>query len=405
MKFLSQDGLAYLWTKIQAKLDALASRITTDETAIAGKVDKVEGKGLSTEDYTTAEKAKLAGVEAGANAYTLPAATSGALGGVKQGANVSIAADGTLSATDTTYGEATTGSAGLMSVADKTKLNGIAEGANNYSLPAASSTVLGGIRLGSGLEYNSVTGQTDVATYDPASQSAAGLMSAADKTKLDGIESGANAYSLPTATDRVRGGVIMDFFINQNSDNPLANSGVYAALDTKVDKVDGKDLSSNDYTTAEKNKLAGIAANATAVTVDNFLNQNSWNPLANAAIFNEVDAITRTIQIGPLTVWTDHFAGDADKNFYASDYYGNAIIHLERTGTTGSQLQSVNIASLPNGLEWAETKTVSVKASDGNTYNLYMEQGHSSINLRLNGTATFLANFSFSYTGLVSVTY
>ena len=37
------------------------------------KVDKVEGKGLSTEDYTTAEKSKLAGIEAGANKYVHPA--------------------------------------------------------------------------------------------------------------------------------------------------------------------------------------------------------------------------------------------------------------------------------------------------------------------------------------------
>lgn len=36
--------------------------------ALAGKVDVVEGKGLSTEDFTTAEKSKLAGVEAGATA-------------------------------------------------------------------------------------------------------------------------------------------------------------------------------------------------------------------------------------------------------------------------------------------------------------------------------------------------
>ena len=36
------------------------------KTAVDGKVDKVTGKGLSTEDYTTAEKSKLAGIEAGA---------------------------------------------------------------------------------------------------------------------------------------------------------------------------------------------------------------------------------------------------------------------------------------------------------------------------------------------------
>ena len=91
--------------------------------AIAGKVDKVDGMGLSHNDYTDAEKTKLAGIEAGANNYVLPAATSSTLGGVKQGANVTIALDGTLSATDTTYAEATTTAAGLMSAADKTKVN------------------------------------------------------------------------------------------------------------------------------------------------------------------------------------------------------------------------------------------------------------------------------------------
>jgi len=39
--------------------------------AVANKVDKVSGKGLSTEDYTTAEKNKLAGIEAGAQVNTV----------------------------------------------------------------------------------------------------------------------------------------------------------------------------------------------------------------------------------------------------------------------------------------------------------------------------------------------
>lgn len=41
--------------------------------ALKDKVDKVTGKGLSTEDYTTAEKTKLAGIEAGATNYVHPA--------------------------------------------------------------------------------------------------------------------------------------------------------------------------------------------------------------------------------------------------------------------------------------------------------------------------------------------
>jgi hypothetical protein len=42
------------------------SNQTDLQSAIDGKVDKVTGKGLSTEDYTTTEKNKLAGIEAGA---------------------------------------------------------------------------------------------------------------------------------------------------------------------------------------------------------------------------------------------------------------------------------------------------------------------------------------------------
>ena len=52
-KFLDTAGLTYLWGKIK--------------TALSGKVDKVSGKGLSTNDYTTAEKNKLTGIETGAN--------------------------------------------------------------------------------------------------------------------------------------------------------------------------------------------------------------------------------------------------------------------------------------------------------------------------------------------------
>ena len=46
------------------------------KTLLNSKVDKVSGKGLSTNDYTTAEKNKLAGIATGANNYSHPT-TSG----------------------------------------------------------------------------------------------------------------------------------------------------------------------------------------------------------------------------------------------------------------------------------------------------------------------------------------
>lgn len=76
--------------------ETLNSNITQLQTQ---KVDKVEGKGLSTNDYTTPEKNKLAAIESEANKYVLPAATASALGGVKIGSNITLANGGTISIT------------------------------------------------------------------------------------------------------------------------------------------------------------------------------------------------------------------------------------------------------------------------------------------------------------------
>lgn len=58
-------------TKIAANAKAIADEVTRAKAAEAGKVDKVEGKGLSSNDFTAAEKEKLTGVEANANNYQL----------------------------------------------------------------------------------------------------------------------------------------------------------------------------------------------------------------------------------------------------------------------------------------------------------------------------------------------
>lgn len=97
-------------TTINNNVSSLSNRVKVNEdklTIINGqvlilektKVNKVEGKGLSTNDYTTPEKNKLAAIEAEANKYVLPAATASALGGVKIGSNITLADGGTISIT------------------------------------------------------------------------------------------------------------------------------------------------------------------------------------------------------------------------------------------------------------------------------------------------------------------
>lgn len=110
---------------------------------------------------------------------------------------------------------ATTGAAGLMSATDKSKLDGIASGANNYVHPTTSGNkhIPSGGSSGQILRWSAdgtaVWGDDNNTTYSDATQSTAGLMSATDKTKLDNIASNANNYTLPNASASVRGGVLM----------------------------------------------------------------------------------------------------------------------------------------------------------------------------------------------------
>lgn len=127
-----------IYAKIKGSSDSYTMELLDDTTVdLSGKVDKVAGKGLSTNDYTTAEKTKLAGIAEGANKYVHPSYTAKTSGLYK----VTVDATGHVSAVaavtkgditalgipgqDTTYPEATTAKAGLMSATDKSKLDGM----------------------------------------------------------------------------------------------------------------------------------------------------------------------------------------------------------------------------------------------------------------------------------------
>ncbi len=77
----------------------------------------------------------------------------------------------------------------------------------------------------------------------------------------------------------------------QTALNEKANvSSVISGLASKVDKEEGKGLSANDYTTSEKNKLAGIATGATAVIVDSVLSAISTNAIQNKTVYTALEA-------------------------------------------------------------------------------------------------------------------
>ena len=163
------------------------------------KVDKVNGKGLSTNDYTIDEKTKLAGVEKNANKYTLPTASAQKLGGIKVGDGINVSAEGKISV-QVADGANPGLSLNNYTAEDKDKLARIEAEANKFDLKPASAQMLGGVKVGANLSIaaDGTLNASDT-TYNPATPTAPGLMSAADKTKVDAIGSASEA---PDITDK-----------------------------------------------------------------------------------------------------------------------------------------------------------------------------------------------------------
>lgn len=200
--------LRYFYKKLSNNLNTLLGK----------KVDKVDGKGLSTNDFTTAYKNKLDGIANGANKYVLPTASSNVLGGIKTGyqANGKVYAlqvdgngNGYVSVpwtdNNTTYNVVSTSANGLAPKLPNNAskyLNGQGQWTtpSKYTLPQASSTTLGGVKIGSNITVSSgtisltksnvvnalgYTPPTTNTTYEVATTSDDGLMSSTDKSRLD----------------------------------------------------------------------------------------------------------------------------------------------------------------------------------------------------------------------------
>ena len=142
---------------------------------------------------------------------------------------------------DTTYNVATTSANGLMSSADKTKLNGVEAGAEVNTV-------------------TSVNGQTGAVTisntdYNVATTTTNGLMSSADKVKLNGVEDGSQKNTVTSVQGRTGAVTISKSDVGLGSVNNVA---ITAAQVTKINELNyTRAMTQAQYdalTTTEKNR-------------------------------------------------------------------------------------------------------------------------------------------------------
>ncbi len=366
----------------------------------------VDGRDVATDGT------KLDGIASSANNYSLPLASS-TRGGVKIGYSengknypVELSSEKMFvnvpwTDTNTTY---SVGDGGLtqknFTTTLKTKLDGIASSANNYSLPAGSSSTRGGFKIGYsengknypvelssekmfvnvpwtdnndntqlsteqvqdiiGAMFSSNTETRVAATYDDTSGKIdivvddmtadtnttysvgdGGLtqknFTTTLKNKLDGIATSANNYSLPTAAANTLGG------IKVGTNLSIDGNGVLSSTDTNTTySVGDGGLTQKNFTTTLKTKLDGISTSAdvtdaTTVAAAGALMDSEVTNLAEVKAFDSSDYATAA---QGTKADTAHGWGN-----HASAGYGTSNLALGTTSTTAKAGNTTTIST------------------------------------------------------------
>ena len=262
------------------------------DTQIAKKVDKVDGKGLSTNDYTNADKVKLDGLE---NVLAAKVDKEDGKG---------------LSTNDFTTNE-------------KTKLAGL----ENYTLPTASDKVKGGIKVGAGLTMNGeVLSATGGGTADAVDWS-----NVTNKPKTFAPSTHTHTASEVTELATVAtSGSYNDLSDKPTDFAPAAHTHEMTDITGLSDALDGKSDTTHNHDgtylksvpIATKEILGGIkvgtglsvttdgilSADAQAINVTPLITQNSDEAVSSGAVFSRIGNLKFVVSPTPPT--------DADGNTF-----------------------------------------------------------------------------------------
>ena len=244
---------------------------TTITTMISEKVDKVAGKGLSDTNFTSAEKTKLSGIQDSANNYVHPSTHS-----------IDMIVETPLKK--------------VMSNDERVKLAGVQTGANNYVHPS--------------------THPASIIVEDANKR----FVTDAEKVTWNAKVSRNEVYFKNEIDDKfnkisdVDGGLFDKITAIEQS--MVRIDTLETTMPTKVDKVVGKSLSDENYTLTEKNKLRGIEVNA----------NNYMLPIATDAMLGgvkegqyiDIDATGAINVIGLSPVNHTHGLASATENGFMS---------------------------------------------------------------------------------------
>jgi hypothetical protein len=293
---------------------SLASKASNTDltTGLANKVDKVVGKELSSNDYTTTEKTKLSNIT---------------------GTN--------------------TGDQDLSSFATTANL-ALKANASDVATSLASKASTSDLTTGLALKVDKVTGK-ELSSND---------YTTADKDKLAAI-TGTNTgdqdlSAFATTTD-----------VATSLASKASTTDLTTGLALKVDKVTGKELSSNDYTTTEKTKLSNITGTNTgdqdlssfATTTNLASKANTLDVATSLALkANASDVATSLVSKASTADLSTGLANKVDKvtgkELSSNDYTTTEKTKLSNITGTNTGDQDLSSFATLSGTETLSNKTL-----------------------------------------------
>lgn len=316
-KFVSNDNLLYIWQKIKALL--------------GNKVDKVEGKGLSTNDLTDELKQRI--LDAGSSSFT----------GV--------------------YDDLTT----------KPKINGKELVGGNNTLETLGIQAAGDYATTTSVT-NGLAGKVDKVTGKGLSTND---YTTEEKNKLTGIATGAQVNVIETIKKNGAALKVTDKSVDISVPTKLSeleNDGSFVTDDSYVH-------TDNNYTTAEKNKLAGVATGAQVNVIESISVNGTaatiTNKGVNIAVPTNVSDLTNDSKYQTDTQVSSAIS-TATKDLVSNSAMTAAITtatkDLASQSWVNTQLANINKKEIVTSVaQMTDTNTIYLIANKGETNNIYDE--------------------------------
>lgn len=175
-------------------------------------------------------------------------------------------------------------------------------------------------------------------THSVATTSANGLMSSTDKSKLDGIASGANKYSLPTATSSVLGGVKVGSNItNSNGTISLSKANVTSALGYTPPTTNSLQISllwTNPSPTSNFNpQTISISSSVYSLfIITSYMDNSATTIVFNTIVMKDAQTYINTI-LGSYSYFRQVKITDSSVIF-GTGYVGNGVNQSANNGAT-----------------------------------------------------------------------